>query len=92
MLVIIQFFRGTEEVMNSLGDFIKEVADEINDEAGKENLTDKEESKPSAKTSQDNTDKAVIFPRKVKSKFVATKPALWEQNVQNLKNKNLKKK
>ena len=74
--------------MNSLGDFIKEVADEINDETGKENL----KSKPMTRTSEDNKDKTVIFPRKVKSKFVATKPALWEQNVQNLKNKNLKKK
>ena len=34
----------------------------------------------------------IIFPRKVKSKFVAATPALWEQDVQKIKNKNSKKK
>ena len=32
-----------------------------------------------------------IFPRKVKSKFVKTKPALWEKNIQNTKTNILKK-
>merc|ERR1719186_1828104 len=32
-----------------------------------------------------------IFPKKVKSKFVKTKPALWEKNIQNTKTNILKK-
>ena len=78
----------------------EEVADETKEESGKENLTDKEEAKPEKKNEEKtpilpdikDKDKTVIFPRKVKSKFVATKPALWEQNVENMKNKNMKKK
>ena len=76
--------------MDSLTEFINEVAEEMNDETVKENLM--EESKPVTKALDSEKKTEVIFPRKVKSKFVATKPALWEQNVQNLKNKNLKKK
>ena len=77
--------------MDPLEEWINEVTEELNDETVKENL--KEESKPVTKTVDDMKDtEEVIFPRKVKSKFAATKPALWEQNVQNLKNQNLKKK
>ena len=76
--------------MDSLEEFINEVAEEMNDETVKEILM--EESKPVPKTVDGVKDIEEIFPTKVKSKFVATKPVLWEQNVQNLKNKNLKKK
>ena len=77
--------------MDPLEEWINEVTEELNDETVKEDLM--EESKPVTKTVDDMKDtEEVIFPRKVKSKFVATKPALWEQNVQNLKNQNLKKK
>ena len=70
------------------------------EESGKDNLDDEEESKPAAKTVlatqlpplTDGKDKAVIFHKKVKSKFVAATPALSEQNVQNIKNKNREKK
>ena len=88
--VINQFFRVPDDIMNSLEELINEVAEEMNDETVDENLM--EESKPVTKTvvSEKNTEE--IFPRKVKSKFVATTPVFWEQNVQNLKNKNLKKK
>ena len=89
--VINQFFRVPDDIMHSLEELINEVAEEMSDETVDENLM--EESKPVTKTVDDMKDtEEVIFPRKVKSKFVATKPALWEQNVQNLKNQNLKKK
>ena len=71
---------------------MKEVSDEVMDkeeaptDAGKEN---KKEVKPAVNASKDPS---LIFPRKVKSKFVATKPALWEQNLVNTKNRNMKKK
>lgn len=71
---------------------MKEVSDEVIDkeetpkDAGKEN---KKEVKPAGDSSKDPS---LIFPRKVKSKFVATKPALWEQNLVNTKNRNMKKK
>ena len=80
----------------------EEVADETKEESGEDNLSDKEEAMPEKKNEEKTSilpdikdkdkDKTAIFPRKVKSKFVATKPALWEQNVENMKNKNLKKK
>ena len=76
--------------MDPLEEWINEVTEELNDETVKEDLM--EESKPVTKTVVSEKNTEVIFPRKVKSKFVATKPALWEQNVQNLKNTNLKKK
>ena len=88
--LINQFFRGTEEIMDSLEEFINEVAEEMDDDTVKENMV--EESKLVTKTVYDMKDTEVIFPRKVESKFLAAKPALWEQNVQNLKNQNLKKK
>ena len=78
--------------MNSLEEFINEISEEMNEDSVKENPTVKEATKPVVKTEEGIKDKEEIFPKKVKSKFVATKPALWEQNVQNLKNKNLKKK
>jgi hypothetical protein len=63
----------------------------MDDDTVKENMI--EERKLVTKTVDDKKHtEEVIFPRKVKSKFVAAKPALWEQNVQNLKNQNLKKK
>ena len=88
--VINQFFRVPDDIMHSLEELINEVADEMNDETVKENLM--EERKPVTKSVDGVNNTEVIFPRKVKSKFTAKKPALWEQNVQNLKNKNLKKK
>ena len=81
--VINQFFRVPDDIMNTL-------SEEMNDETVKENLM--EESKPVSRTVDGLEYTEVIFPRKVKSKFVTTKPALWEQNVQNLKNKNLNNK
>ena len=88
--LINQFFRGTEDIIDSLEEFISEIAEEMDDDTVKEHMI--EESKLVTKTVDDMKDTEVIFPRKVKSKFVAKKPASWEQNVQNLKNKNLKKK
>eukprot|EP00091_Calanus_sinicus_P024611 TRINITY_DN8928_c0_g1_i1.p1 TRINITY_DN8928_c0_g1~~TRINITY_DN8928_c0_g1_i1.p1 ORF type:complete len:126 (-),score=52.89 TRINITY_DN8928_c0_g1_i1:84-461(-) len=82
--------KGTEETMDSLEEFINEVTEEMQEESEDKNLI--EEGKHAIKAADEEENKEVIFPRKVKSKFVATKPALWEQNVQNLKNKNLKKK
>ena len=74
----------------TLEEFINGVSEEMNDETVKEGLM--EESKPVSKTVDGLENTEVIFPRKVKSKFVTTKPALWEQNFQNLEKKNLKNK
>ena len=67
--------------------------EDVKEEAEKENLADIEESKPEeTSTLPVQKEKPGLFPRKMKSKFVAKKPALWEQNVENMKNKSLKKK
>merc|ERR1711970_33476 len=72
-------------------DIIDEIPD-VNEEDNKNELKLKEISKSISKLEEGAKKKEMIFPKKLKSKFVATKPALWEQNVLNLKNKNLKKK
>ena len=76
--------------MDPLEELINEVTDELNDETVKEKLL--KESKTMTETVDSEKNRKEIFPTKLKSKFVATKPVLWEQNVQNLKNTNMKKK
>ena len=67
--------------------------DDVKEEAEKENLADIEESKPEdTSTLPVQKEKAGIFSRKMKSKCAAKKPSLWEQNIENMKNKNLKNK
>ena len=73
-------------------DIIDEIPDDVNKEDGKNQSKLKEPAIPISKTEEGSKNKGRIFPKKLKSKFVATKPALWEQNVLNLKNKNMKKK
>ena len=73
-------------------DIIDEIPDDVIKEDGKVESKLKEPLTQISKTEEGSKNKEHIFPKKVKSKFVATKPALWEQNVLNLKNKNMKKK
>ena len=70
-------------------DIIDEIRDDVNEEGNKNEFKSKEISTP---TEKETKNKEGIFSKRLKSKFVATKPALWEQNVLNLKNKNMKKK
>eukprot|EP00092_Neocalanus_flemingeri_P036958 GFUD01040236.1.p1 GENE.GFUD01040236.1~~GFUD01040236.1.p1 ORF type:complete len:141 (+),score=48.14 GFUD01040236.1:52-423(+) len=46
---------------------------------------------PSLQARSDQGDQGDIFPRKVKSKFVNIKPAIWEKTEENLKKTILKK-
>ena len=73
-------------------DIIDEIPDDVIKGDGKVESKLKEPLTQISKTEEGSKNKEIIFPKKVKSKFVATKPALWEQNVLNLKNKNMKKK
>ena len=72
-------------------DIIEDICDDVNED-NKNRLKLKEISPPISKTEEGTKNKEAIFPKRLKSKFVATKPALWEQNVLNMKNKNMKKK
>ena len=73
-------------------DIIDEIRDDVNEEDNKNELKLKEIPTPISKTEEGTKNKEVVFSKRLKSKFPPTKPALWEQNVLNLKNKNMKKK
>merc|ERR1711970_1202295 len=71
-------------------DIIDELRDDVNEEDNKNELKLKEIPTTISKTEEGTKNNEVIFPKRLKSKFAPGKPALWEQNMLNLKNKNMK--